>query len=246
MTYQVWNWSSLQRRSDSLMNKAYIKACERLVEKAVTLNPKAARILDVGAGSGLVLRHVNRFVKKPFQYVGTDLNPAGLQILEKRASSLGVSNLVTILERDCRIENPDWIGHFDMVFSNFCLYTMNKKKDRIAALKNISAYLRPKGTFHIALPSENYGANNISIQCLKDELADNQGLFLKGLRSIFLVPYQRFFVLAPIEQKVNDGVFVRFTEKQIRAEFAAAGLAISEIQIDYGGCGYQIHGTSEV
>ncbi len=55
---QVWNWSSLQRKTDALMNKAYINAAERLVINALKINSAPQNILDVGAGSGLILRHL--------------------------------------------------------------------------------------------------------------------------------------------------------------------------------------------
>lgn len=99
-----------------------------------------------------------------------------------------------------------------------------------------------KATFHISLPSENYSASNISFQCLKDELNDNQCLFIKSIRTAFLVPYQWHFVLKPIEQKANEGIFIRFNPTQIENEFKEAGLAIDSLTLDYGGCGYHIHG----
>jgi SAM-dependent methyltransferase len=242
MTKQVWNWSSLQRKSDSLMNKAYIKACERLILRAFILNPKSFHILDIGSGSGLVLRHINAIAKNPFNYLGTDLNPEGLEILKKRAKNLNILDRVETLSADCSIQNTDWKSKFDQVFSNFCLYTINDRQTRLSALKNIAYYLKPNGTFHIALPSDNYGANKIAIQCLIDELSDSQNLLLKFVRTIFLVPYQWFFVLRPIEKRVNNGDFVRFSQNQIEAEFSAAGLEINEIIIDYGGSGFHIHG----
>lgn len=55
---QVWQWSGAQRRSDRWMNKAYINACGRLVGVAKQSKSKFGDVLDVGSGSGLVLRHL--------------------------------------------------------------------------------------------------------------------------------------------------------------------------------------------
>ncbi len=238
---QVWSWSSLQRKHDFLMNKAYIKACSRFVKNAFSINPTAVNILDIGAGSGLVLKFIKEFSSDSFQYTGTDLNSEGLEILLKRADKLNCKNQVNTIEDNITISNNSFINKYDMIISNFCLYTIKSPQQRINALKNISSYIKSHGSIHISVPTENYSAENIALQCLKDEINDNQNIVLKVLRSSLLVPYQWHYVLKPIAQKAQAGHFIKFTLSQIKFEFTQANLEIKEIALDYGGCGYQIH-----
>lgn len=239
---QVWSWNSLQRRTDALMNKAYINAAERLIQSALRINNSPHNILDVGAGSGLILRQLDKMATNPFRYTGIDLNNEGLEILKIRAEKLKLNNKVTTIQNDITEISSDFISKYDMIISNFCLYTINNSDKRQRALDNIRLYLKENGSFHIALPSENYSASNIIFQCLKDELFDNQNIVLKTIRSTLLVPYQWQFVLKPIEDKVNNGQFTKFSPLQIEAEFKKSKLKITSFNLDYGGCGYHVHG----
>ena len=80
------------------------------------------------------------------------------------------------------------------------------------------------------------------MKILKDELADSQNILYKAARSSILVPYQWKFVLKPIEAQINNGKFIRFNQNMIRDEFFSADLSISKLSLDYGFCGYHIHG----
>lgn len=239
---QVWNWNTIQRSHDSLMNKAYIFACRRLIEEGLRRN-KGCEVLDIGCGSGLVLRHLNAVWPNFNKYFGLDINRDGILKLENRANNLSINHKVSGSVQDASIFNQEFENRFDQIFSNFCFYTIQDKERRISALNNVRLYSRSKATFHIALPSENYSAFLIAKQCIFDELNDrDQNLFLKILRGIALVPYQYEFVLKPIEKKVNEGLFLRFNQKTIEKEFKEAGLKIDTIQSDYGTCAYHIHG----
>lgn len=241
---QVWNWNSFQRRKDSLMNKAYIKACQRLVIKSQSYPPgEGNHFLDLGAGSGLVLRMLTEILNtEKFTYCGFDLSSHGLELLHQRAKQLQLKESVSTIQGDVTKFEVSLAQTFNRVYSNFCLYTIRDRNSRIGALKNIKQYLKPSGTFHIALPSEYYSARNIAIQCIKDECNDDQNIFIKLIRILILVPYQWQFVLKPIEQMVKKKQFVYFTRESIEIEFREAGLSISEIHLDYGKCGYHIHG----
>ena len=239
---QVWNWKSIQRKYDALMNKAYINSCKRLVEDSFLYQTEEYKLLDVGAGSGLVFRHIADTIKEKFEYTGIDLNTDGLSRIYKRAEGKNnLSKIETIQNNICLYEKA-FEKKFNKIYSNFCLYTIKDQDSRLNALKNIKKYLKPGGSFHISVPSEYYSATNIAIQCLKDELADSQNILYKAARSSILVPYQWKFVLKPIEAQINNGKFIRFNQNMIRDEFFSADLSISKLSLDYGFCGYHIHG----
>lgn len=167
-----------------------------------------------------------------------------MNLLRTRALKLDIQHKVSTQVDDITQIRHEWKNRFDTVFSNFCLYTIKDDLMRIQALQNIKDYLKPEGTFHIALPSEAYSAANIALQCLKDEVHDpSVSFFLKTLRVGFLVPYQWKFVLTPIAEKVHNGPFHYFSPDNIRDDFKQAGLEIKSIRLDYGGCGYHIHGS---
>lgn len=78
---------------------------------------------------------------------------------------------------------------------------------------------------------------------MKDEANDaDSNLALKAARIAMLVPYQWQYVLRPIADKVHNGTFRWFSPDQIQEEFDAAKLKIRSIKLDYGGCGYHVHG----
>lgn len=239
---QVWTWNTFQRSTDSLMNKAYIVACKKLVNRAFEINPSASKILDIGAGSGLVLRHIDQ--SKNFTYLGTDINTDGLEKIKLRAEKLGIKDKAFVQVLDACEFDQLHFKKYDMIFSNFCLYTIVDRSKRITALKNIRSYLSDSGTFHIALPSERYAALDIAKQCFKEEVIDKQNFVSKCIRFLFLVPYQWEFVLKPIENRINSGEFLRFSRDQIVTEFLEAGLKIDELYLYYGRSGYHIHGHS--
>lgn len=234
---QVWQWSTFQRSTDSLMNKAYVKACERLVINANISNKQKPRILDVGCGSGLVARFLDSHVRI-YEYTGIDLNQEGLNLLQERKKKLINASQIESGIQDITIFEESFVNTFDHIFSNFCLYTIKEPAERSSALKNIKQYLKPDGKFHIALPTSKYSAFNISYQCIKDEIKDR-----KLARALLLVPYQYLFVLKPIEEKVNSGAFRKFKQEEIEFEFKSAGLVVESIETDYGGCGFHVHGS---
>ena len=90
---------------------------EVLVDAALELKPDAARVLDMGTGSGALLLSV--IAETRATGVGTDCSPAALAVAHGNADRLGVEERVQFHLLDWR--RPGWaenLGKFDLVLCN--------------------------------------------------------------------------------------------------------------------------------
>jgi release factor glutamine methyltransferase len=91
---------------------------ETLVEAALAAKPDAARVLDLGTGSGALLLAVLAHCREG-QGVGIDRSPEALAVAARNAEQLGLRPQATLREGDWN--TPDWangLGTFDLVLCN--------------------------------------------------------------------------------------------------------------------------------
>ena len=87
---------------------------ETLIEAALAVMPEAARLLDLGTGTGAIA--ITLLAERPQAHaVATDLSPATLAVARENAARLGVADRLTLLE-------GNWFhpvrGSFDIILSN--------------------------------------------------------------------------------------------------------------------------------
>lgn len=87
---------------------------ETLIEAALAVMPQAARLLDLGTGTGAIA--ITLLAEQPqARGVATDLSPAALAVARENAARLGVAERLTLLE-------GSWFdpisGTFDIILSN--------------------------------------------------------------------------------------------------------------------------------
>ncbi|MCA3562439.1 MAG: peptide chain release factor N(5)-glutamine methyltransferase [Aestuariivirga sp.] len=87
---------------------------ETLIEAALAVMPQAARLLDLGTGTGAIA--ITLLAERPAaRGVATDLSPAALAVARENAARLGVAHRLTLLE-------GSWFaplsGTFDIILSN--------------------------------------------------------------------------------------------------------------------------------
>ena len=87
---------------------------ETIIEAALKLMPKAARLLDLGTGTGAIA--ITLLVERPdASGVATDLSPDALAVARENAARLGVADRLTLLA-------GSWFapvsGGFDIILSN--------------------------------------------------------------------------------------------------------------------------------
>ena len=90
---------------------------EVLVEAALELKPGAARVLDLGTGTGALLLAILSHTKA--EGVATDRSSPALAVARDNAERMGLSARTRFVERDWRKEGwTDGLGQFDLVVSN--------------------------------------------------------------------------------------------------------------------------------
>ncbi|HZO31712.1 MAG TPA: methyltransferase domain-containing protein [Chloroflexota bacterium] len=99
------------------------------------------RVLEVGCGSGAVLRDLARRVAPAGRAVGVDPSPMMLQIASELASEAGLNELVDLREGDARsLPFPD--GEFDVVLA---VTTLSHVPDGERAVPELRRVTRPGG-----------------------------------------------------------------------------------------------------
>ncbi|MGH9930976.1 MAG: class I SAM-dependent methyltransferase [Pyrinomonadaceae bacterium] len=109
----------------------------------------ADRVLDVGAGTGVVSLQAAPLVRPGGKVVGIDLSEAMLSVAKTKAGQTGLTNYVEFSKMDAEaleLENQS----FDAVLSLFALLHF---PDPLAALKEMFRVLRPGGRLVLAVGS---------------------------------------------------------------------------------------------
>lgn len=106
---------------------------------------KDAKILELGCGKGpwtLLLLELG------FKVTAVDFSPKSLQILEKRAASLGFSNQLETIEKD--ITKPFDLKGFDRVF---CIDTLHHISDPAEVVSFMAEAVKPGGKVSVLEPN---------------------------------------------------------------------------------------------
>lgn len=108
------------------------------------------RVLDVGAGRGLLLIGAARRLTSGHAtgidiWNAEDLSGNGPEALKTNIALEGVAERTTIVSEDARsMSFPD--ASFDLVFSNLCLHNIYERPGRDKACREIARVLKPGGT----------------------------------------------------------------------------------------------------
>ena len=137
----MFNTTAWNRRRYALYAPVYDRVAERLFRRPrrvaldqVTWHP-GMRVLLVGAGTGLDLP----FLPRDVEVHATDLAPAMVRRLARRAESLGIDVQAALMDAE-RLDYPD--AHFDVVVMHLILAVMPDPAQGLAEARRV---LKPDG-----------------------------------------------------------------------------------------------------
>ncbi|MFQ5563488.1 MAG: class I SAM-dependent methyltransferase [Parvularculaceae bacterium] len=125
------------------VNSRELYSARGAVVKAVELDP-GVRVADVGAGTGLYTLLFAEAAGHQGVVYAVDIEPKFLDLINTRATDLGLSNVVSVLGRSNSITLPD--NSVDVVF---IADTYHYFEDRQAIMKTILTALKPGGFLYV-------------------------------------------------------------------------------------------------
>lgn len=132
---------------DFWTQKVTTPLAHRLVDLAA-LNP-VDRVLDVGAGSGIVTLALAKQIAPPGRVVGIDLSEGMLEVARGKAQAAGLDERIQLQKMDAeRLEFED--GSFDAVVSLFALLHF---PDPARALREMGRVVKPGGRVVVGIGS---------------------------------------------------------------------------------------------
>lgn len=134
-------WDQKANYSKCLMDNSAFYFLNYLIKES---KKQIFHILDIGCANGYYAESLLTVVtNEKCQYIGTDISKTVLKkIIPLSPSTLEKSSFVV---DDIRIRNKSFLNTFDLIFTAKTLYYVAPEIDEV--IKNIVAYLRPKGIF---------------------------------------------------------------------------------------------------
>jgi ubiquinone/menaquinone biosynthesis C-methylase UbiE len=206
---------------------------------ALELKP-GERALDAGCGSGRSLLYAQGWLRSGGgRLTLVDIDDGGLDFARRRAQRLGVAGRVELRRGDLTRLSDVPLEPFDAALAHFSVYAIRTAEGRRAALTQLVERLRPGGRLVIAVPSENYRVEPLMADARRAE-AERSDVpsIVRTLRARFVYPITHWGI-ANVEKALDNDVFHRYTEDELREQLVAAGLADVRIAPTYGGCGHR-------
>ena len=210
--------------------EAYLDSLQRAADLLII--DEKGFLLDVGCGSGLMLRCLNDKLRAGMAYVGTDFLFAGLTALKGKVRNIDTGARVNFFQADFTGETPLRDNFFDAAIAHFCVYTMGNADKRKKAIINLRAALKQEGTLVIVNPSISYDPGRI-IQASLDSLK-GKGWTVRWFLSKWLIyPLTLLFGLNYIESQLQKDKWHAYTEEEFCNEIRQGGFDIVQLENVY-------------
>jgi ubiquinone/menaquinone biosynthesis C-methylase UbiE len=188
-------------------------------------------VLEVGVGSGRSLVHAAKWLKAGGRLTAIDIEEEGLRRVRTRARQLGVERQVSLLHADMLKLDGVVPSRFDGAFAHFAIYTLESKEERRTAIEQVAALLRPGAPFVITVPSEDYTAKALMEEARRIERERPEASALtKWFRCRFVYGIGERGTRRAVEERMLSGRYHRYTEADVREEFAHANLHLASIE----------------
>lgn len=169
---------------------------EQIVAAEVSTLPPGYRVLEVGCGTGYVLRMLQRVCAGGL-VIGVDLLHEGLMLARRRSGARLVQG---------RIESPPFKEHFDLVG---IFDTLEHVADDAAALHHLRALVKPGGALLVTVPAYQVLWSDFDVEaqhCRRYEPKMlNERLRAAGFTVEYLTPFMAtLYPLARVGRLVSD------------------------------------------
>ena len=234
-----WRVGFATKLYDWLCPEAYWKSIRNCVELA----PKKqdAVWLDIGCGSGQLIRTIADKHGPRFKYIGLDVLAPGLSAAKMKAGSLADHPQALLVQSDLTKPLPLRAASVDIAVAHFSLYTLADGKDRRRVLEQVHDILKPKGRLIVANPSRSYDVAEI-IKASMGLDWDIHGPFITMLKRCFIYPLTARFGLKFIKQQLTENHWHAYSLEELQQEVESAGFSIERSETVYGNSGYLVVG----
>ena len=240
-TYQknYWRVGFATKLYDWLCPEAYWQSIRTCVELA----PKKqdAVWLDVGCGSGQLIRYIADKHGQRFKYLGLDVLAPGLNAAKMKAESLKDHPQALFVQSDLTKALPLRTASVDIAVAHFSLYTLADGKDRRRVLEKIRGLLKPKGRLIVANPSLSYDVAEI-IKTSMELDWEKSGPFIVLLKRCFIYPFTAQFGLKFIKEQLTEKHWHAYSLEELKQEVQSAGFHVEKSETVYGNSGYLVVG----
>lgn len=186
--------------------------------------PPAGKILEIGAATG---RYTLELARRGYTVTAVDLSAGLLAECRLNLERAGLQEQVTLLQADARCLDPVTTRDYDAALLMGPLYHLIEEPDRLQALAQVYARLRPGGVIFSAFISR-YGILGDVLKDIPewiDDPADPRALLATGHRPVDQPPggFRGYFALAgelaPLHQRAGfETIAVAGVEPAISAD----------------------------
>ncbi len=230
-----WKFGFKSYLYDLLTPSAY-SASLQSVSETVDATPKDI-VLDVGCGTGQILRFLSSDIENGLRYIGLDQLEDGLNRTKSKANSLRIGKNTFCIQADFRQGIPIKKESVDFIICHFASYIIRDVDIRINLMVSFWETLKPGGKLVIANPSKNYAPDSIIRESVSLD-KNIKNIFERLIRKCIVNPLAKFLGLDYILSQLKNGEWKWFSYKEIIDEITKAGFEVSSVKEVYGQSGY--------
>ncbi len=232
-----WKFGFKSYLYDLLTPSAYSASLQSVSQNVGTTSHGI--ILDVGCGTGQILKFFKSDFENGLRYIGLDLLKDGLNRTKLKAVNLGLKNNTFCLQGDFSQGIPIKKSSVDYIICHFASYVIRDADIRINLMASFLEALKSGGTLVIANPSRSYDPDSIICESVRlDKKA--KGIIHRLMRKYVVNVLAKTLGLNYIFSQLKKGEWKWFSLEEMINEVTQAGFDILSTKEVYGQSGYLV------